>query len=499
MALTLDASNITTISTAESTSGWSGPTMATENEILKEGTYSLSSIVRNDGQEEYYSVSNQDYSSQHLRLWVSTGVYGLFDVSGKTGLRFYVNDGSNTAFWNIADKTTYQGGWLNIVVDTDAPDSGSATMTSIDEVGIIFGLTGSAKRVVNTYVDYLRYGDGYTGYGTSWSLADTVIADVAGGFGIINLYEDIYFLTGNFQIGRNSEQTTYTEDGSVISFVDAPVNSTLFGITLIGYSTSIFSFTNCVFTAAGTQNYYLDFDDAGITDLTFNGNTISKASTINFLGNLSNIEVLGNVFSGCGIIYPKGCDFQNNTITDTTVTGTDGSIYLADGTTITNSKNLVFNNYAGKYAIHIPASVTGTITLNNFIGDGSGTDVYWAATSGELTINKSNGTNFSTWSAGGSATVSLVSSVSININVKDQSGTNMTGALVYVDEDLDSAGNIVNTTTDGSGNISTSYSGAAASATVRVRKYGYKQNVGSISLTADSQTNVIMITDPQQT
>ena len=148
-------------------------------------------------------------------------------------------------------------------------------------------------------------------------------------------------------------------------------------------------------------------------------------------------------------------------------------------------------------AIYIPASVTGTITLDNFTGDGSGTDIYWAGTAGTLTVNKANGTNFTTWASAG-GTVDIVSSVSIAINVKDQLAAPVVGALVYVDEDLAAAGEIVNTVTDVNGDVNTSYSGGAPSATVRVRKYGFKPYVGTISLGSDSTTNVTLITDPQQ-
>ena len=75
---------------------------------------------------------------------------------------------------------------------------------------------------------------------------------------------------------------------------------------------------------------------------------------------------------------------------------------------------------------------------------------------------------------------------------------NISGAYVYVDEDLELAGNIVNTTTDVNGDVSTSYSGAATSATIRVRKYGYKPYVTTISLLTNSATNVRLVTDPQQ-
>ena len=119
--------------------------------------------------------------------------------------------------------------------------------------------------------------------------------------------------------------------------------------------------------------------------------------------------------------------------------------------------------------------------------------------SNTLTLSLTNGSSATADNAGtGNGQVNIVSLVSIDINVKDSGGNNVVGALVYVDEDLDVIGNIVNTTTDVNGNVTTSYSGGATNATIRVRKYGYKFSVGSISLSNNSQTTVVLITDPQQ-
>ena len=420
MALTIDASSLVTISGADSTSGWSGPTLSTEDEITKENSLSLSSIVRNNGQQEYYTVSSQNYSSQHLRLWVSTGVYSKMVTTGKTGLRFYVEDTSNSgAFWNIADKSTYQGGWINIVVDTANPDSGSANMSAIDELGIVFGLTSSSKRVINTYVDYLRYGDGYTMYGTSWGFAEVSTADASSGFGIVNLYEGIYFTTGSLQIGRASEQTTFTENGSVISFVDAPVAATLFGITIIGHASSTFDFTGCVISSAGPK-FYLDFDDTSIADLNFQGNTVQNANNINLRSSNTACIVNGNTFDTCDVIYINGCEFENNAINSTTET-TYGSIHVTSATDIAYAKNLSFNSYGSNYAIYVDAGVTA-ITLDNYQfdnpdGAGSNYALYWAGTSGTLIVTAQNGTNLtsagSTAASGGTVDVQVSATISL--------------------------------------------------------------------------------------
>ena len=164
---------------------------------------------------------------------------------------------------------------------------------------------------------------------------------------------------------------------------------------------------------------------------------------------------------------------------------------------------VVTNNTINVYDVSFEYSYNKTvteedaeITLDNTTVDG------WIINNNNnntLTVYLTNGSTATTGNAGtGNGQVNIVSLVLIDINIKDSDGNNIVDALVYVDDDLGATGNIVNTTTDVDGNVTTSYSGGATNATIRVRKYGYKFSVGSISLSNNSQTNVVLITDPQQ-
>ena len=112
--------------------------------------------------------------------------------------------------------------------------------------------------------------------------------------------------------------------------------------------------------------------------------------------------------------------------------------------------NITINNYSGKYALYIPASVTGTITLDNFQVDGSGTDIYWAGTSDTLTVNATNGTNVSTTSSAG-GTVDIQNAVSLTITVIDDStGQGIKDANVIMQKDSDKS-TIISGSTNSSG------------------------------------------------
>ncbi len=128
------------------------------------------------------------------------------------------------------------------------------------------------------------------------------------------------------------------------------------------------------------------------------------------------------------------------------------------------------------------------------------TPIFNDSGSNTLTITSLDGSVFTADDPGtGDGEIEILSPVFIDVNVKDQAGVNIENALVYIDDDLGVVGNIANTTTDASGNITqSSYSGIETTGALRVRLYGYKYSISEITLTQNSSTNIILITDPQQ-
>ena len=98
-----------------------------------------------------------------------------------------------------------------------------------------------------------------------------------------------------------------------------------------------------------------------------------------------------------------------------------------------NITNGQFLSFSSKYAVDVPAAITGPITFTGFITDSSGTDVYWEAASSTLVINKTGGTNFSTWSSAG-GTVSLENTVALTIDAS----VSLVGAEIRI-YDLDNS------------------------------------------------------------
>jgi hypothetical protein len=428
---------ITTIWDAQSTTGAVGNKPVVDLDIFKENTASVNFTATLNTVTGYAGTipNGGDLSGQHVRAFYTTIAFPYMDNKTNGGLRFYMTDGTNTAYWHLHGKDTYSGGWVNSLIYADStPTTGTVNTAAITGMGFDRVDVASPKNAINTWVDYFRYGDGLVAYGTAWGINDVYLADSTGGvnYGIVGFVDKPYFIFGSLEFGRTSEQTTYADTGAIIVFADANVNTGLYGILFTGNTgvTSTFSMVGCVISTA-LSAFYLDMDDTNIASLTFTGNTVSGASTSHFLGSLINANITGNVFDGCGAIYPQGSNFTSNTISNTTE-ATLGSLYLSDATTCTNCTDLIFKSYSGKYAVYIPASVTGTITLDNFVGDASGTDIYWAGTAGTLTVNAINGTNFSTTATAG-GTVSIQNAVSLTFSVVDDStGLPIEGARVQM-------------------------------------------------------------------
>jgi len=490
------------------------------------GTGSIGHVYASKSGFGYYTTAtNYDFTGaelgQFIYIWVNIASPSAFDLLANNGFSIVV--GTNTSNYRtykiagsgLGESNGWSGGWKLFVVDPtivgSIADVGTYSTATINMIGLWFDTIVSV-RADTVFIDQVAIAKGLRakdGSGTLDEIVDYCSNQLASrAWGVFQQREGIYYSYGQLTVGDNTTATS-------AAILDTSGNVVQYGISEFYHDVNGWSLTH----PATYNNISLEKNASFVTSLTATNSSLFGATGAN-LGVTSEVGS-SLTYSGGSFKYlpittfksgdtltsvvisdsyaiksngsaMSGCTFVN------TLEAATGALELLIASDLDTISNVVFNSFTGKYALYIPAGVTGTISLNNFTSDASGTDVYWAATSGTLTINKSNGTDFSTWAAGGTAIVNIVASVSININVKDQTATNILGALVYVDEDLEAAGEIINTTTDINGDVATSYSGAATTATVRIRKYGFKPYVGTISLTTDSSTNVTLITDPQQ-
>ena len=389
---------LTTIADCESTTNWTGPTPALDEEVIREGTNSISFIVRNDGTQIYYNMTNQDYSGQHIRMWITTGAYGLMKTKALGGLRFFMNDGSNTAYWNIAGSDTYAGGWINICVYADStPDAGTVTTTSIDEIGVEFGMTASAKRVTNTWVDYLRYGDGLRAYdSTTFGIEEIYVEDATNGYGIIEKQDGVYFLSGELAIGdTGTTACDYSDTNELIVFTDKNVKSDLYKIYATGNTTGDLdiAFNGCVIKSAGPR-WDLDMSNVNLTSLSIDGCNIGGAT--------------GATFQDGGTIIPNLSLFQTNTISNS------AHIRAVEmDQDMSGSTNFSDNNFLNNQSAATWYAFGGTYTDYNNNYDGNIYDIE-NSSSDSLTINL-NGTSNASNKYENPGTITLVSTTDFTL------------------------------------------------------------------------------------
>ena len=491
--MAISNSGMTLYTNNNSQESWSGSDDY-DAEVSNDGGGAESWLVSKNGNETAtLSLTANMGTSKYFNFWMKSD-WGAF----YTQIDATLSDGSNDNLFVVAtggkhttpnSSPEISGDFKPSILQISEGDNASYDQANHATIAINIDASssGNIRSITNHWIDGMWFGSGREISGTSISDKlfaesddlDTSSADYDGCSKVFDaglaFYTDIKVST--------SDGKSY---GEVVTWYGKSTTDGKFNLEVLG--TVVFHGTtlignDSIISLGATSATSFDMVGGGIT----NGGVISLSGSC---------DIDGAVFSSCAMISPNAGGFNNCTINNTTEVVT-GAVELITDTDLSVMSNLTFNSYSGTYALYIPDTITGTITLNNFVGDGSGTDVYWNGSAGELIINKSNGTNFTTSSSAG-GTVSLVSSVSINVNVKDSLGNNIDGALVYIDEDLDVVGEIINTTTDSNGDVATSYSGGATSATIRVRKYGYKANVGSISLSSDSNTNVVLITDPQQ-
>ena len=290
----------------------------------------------------------------------------------------------------------------------------------------------------------------------------------------------VYFKDANVDITiMNTENVTANFNRYEVNHIDSVLDWTAIGIKALG----TVSKGDFIVVANATVNK---------TSCTF--------TDMNAFTYQSNSTLLTSTYRRCGLITQGSAIFTSCTFD--TPSGTVAM--LSD--TLGSVTKCTFNSSGTGHAVDL-----GTISADIAMNWGNYESGYTDSSSGNetilvsvdagitLTINVQTGASTPSVYNIGTGTVLVVSgAVSIDIHVEDQLASDLVGALVYIDEDLEVVGNIVNTATNATGDVSTSYSGAATSATVRIRKYGYKPYVGTISLLSDSQTNVTLITDPQQ-
>lgn len=418
MATPTFVSTLTTINNADAVVNNDWATFTTPDpDIKKEGTNALSGILRNDlSTGTYTSPTSINITNQHIRLWVQYAAIAFLDTFANGGIEFFISDGTNTAYWTIFGSDTYSGGWFNAIVDySSTPTSGTKPAGNVTIFGLRFNRTGQPRQVVNTWVDYLRYGDGYqvTG-GTSLDplfITDITAYDALNGTILRNNGITIRENGVNFMYGRlifgNGATTTYVEiENEVLIFTESPVSATLYQFKAVGSGCTLLV-SNSVIKSSGTNlnsRFLLDMSDAGLASFSLTGSSIVRANQAIFK---SGQTISATAFARCGPVFPKGSTFTNNTISDSTET-TGGALVIDSESDIANMADCIFDGNS----VAIEITTSGTYTFNGHQFTNNTTQVDFSG-SGTCTIVPTNGSNVTqanvTASGGGTIIVQAAS------------------------------------------------------------------------------------------
>jgi len=319
MATTVLGNTPTTIDDAESATGWTLLTTL-DTDLVKENANSVSGTMRTALAMGYYDIitdggSALNLASQHVRVWINFSTVAFLDIEANGGMEFYMYDGSTTEYFVAFGSDTYSGGWKNFVVDADLFTT--LTLSAIQRWGFRFNRTAAPANKINTWVDYIRFGDGYyaTG-GTSGdeiTLSSMFALDFAGGYGILDLVEGVYFGYGELQIGNGSTTTWWEMLGEVLVFTDQPIATGLYTLRGQGSGCRVV-IADSVIQAAGTTDttrFILDMDDADLVSFSMTGSFLKRSGECRFK---SGQIVTGNTFNDCGQIFANGADLSGSKV-----------------------------------------------------------------------------------------------------------------------------------------------------------------------------------------
>lgn len=525
MAVTVSGKNYTQISGCESTSdGGVWTTLDTQDSVnFKQGSYSLCGTMKSSGinTASFTPTSSVDMSgTKHLRMWFLDSAAGLLDTKANGGIQLGITDGSNTGYWNLGGKDTYNGGWLNLVVDLSSSVDVGIKPTNMNAITIIYlriTQTAIGKNFDNVWGDNLCLADGLIAYGDDaggyFDFEDIFNADDSTlGIGIVRKIGGVYYLTGSIEIGDSggTNGCKFQAKSQVVIFEDRPVNTSLYGINVVDNGTGTTEFKlgdkvgtagiqGCVIRVASvtqTPKFYIDGStDTDVDNFKLYGSTFYGSNdNISFPLTAANVEVLSCNFESCGQIDSKSASVRSCFFIGTT--NIDSALLWNENIDI--QKCSFVANTTGA-AIEHPGSTGSPYDYYDLLFSGNTYD--GLNTSGvNITVNNNGTSNASTDE--GANTITYLSSATLSLTVKDESGSPIGNAYAYID-DNNVTPFIMNTTTNAVTGIATTgwTGGSVSDATWRVRKYGYKpfKAVSDVPASGTKDIPVTLIVDPQQT
>jgi hypothetical protein len=422
------------LTSADANTGWSDLTTA-DTDIKVEGTGSMSGVLRADGEQGYYDAGGAPVSASGLvfRGWILTNNLPYMGTYASDPYKLLAYDGTTEEQLALFGSDTYPGGWFYIWQDMDAFTT--LTLANVDRWGVESGHASNAKNVVNTWMDVMRYLDGYSFTGGTTSdrvtMADVASVDLSSAYGVTQTVNGVYFGYGTLQIGSGATTTWFEMDGEVLVFVDPPgalsIPTGLYDITATGSGCNCF-ITGSVIRSGGTLDstrVVIDLSDTNLNDVEFSSNLVVRASTIAFQ---SGMTATGNTFDDCGQITHAGANMNDCVIQGYEGTaGTAALVYNVNADPDGEVDGITFTKgTAATHAIEFGSNTPSSVTLRDqtYSGynasNGQNDSTFYNNTGGALTINLDGASGNATYRNGTGASTTIASDpVTTTITVKD--------------------------------------------------------------------------------
>lgn len=454
MAVTIDASGLTTLEDCESAeSGWTPIGEMTQySGFNRQGTYCYGIQVSLETLSVYKTVTSFNMSAAAVYIWIFTA--GNMDTLANGGIGIVLGDGTNRRAYYVggSDKTVFQiGSWSCYMVDGANPPAsynqelGSAApnFAAITQVGVRFKtLSKSLGGADNCFIDYIHWGKGIRieggTTGDRGTFAQIAAADEAktGAYGIVReVQPGLFEVQGELLFGDNGTGSSYFEDeDAIVIFADNGAGNGLYKIELSanGTGTNVFKLgeivgsgdtakgrNGCTIVSAG-PSVVIDFNDTNTNETDIYGSTFRGLGLIELSAKTGD-DFIGNTVDNCGQVTANQCRIRACSFNGYTP---DTKVALLWNGTI-NIKNCTFVNNADAvndpHAIEHPAQ--GSFNYYGMKFSGNDYDIHYTAgaSSGVLTINADSESDPGTYEilnpAGNS--VSIINTVTLYIRCRD--------------------------------------------------------------------------------
>lgn len=451
-----------------------------DSDLAIYGTVCVSEAQRKSGKGSiiYTGTSRTLPTNGGFFMWYKFFAPNALLTRANGGIQMFVGS-SSSAFrqYYVNGSDTYPyGGWKNYFADptkTASATTGSPT-TSYASVGFGVDLSvGIAKGNSHT-MDIVRYGRGEA-IVTGGETADYA---TYAGLALVNdattarwgLFQDVggsFLWKGLQSLGTASTAVDFRDSNKNINVDDTLFADASFNRIEVNNASSNIEWTSINITALGTVSRG-QFEMIDNATLLWNGCTFTDMDTFKFL---SNSEQNASTYRRCNQVDQGGSTIDGTLFEASTDT------YALNADIPSLVTNCTFKDNAT--ALYIPATVTGTITLSGDVFTGNTVDIYWAGTTGTLTVNSPSATTWASAGVGtaGNGDVVIQNAVVLTIGAAD--GVSLVGAEVRIyDYDNTPAGSL-GTELDGAESNATStfvYVGSGSNVIwIQIMKDGYNE------------------------